>query len=314
MLLTITPNPPLDRTLDVPELTVGKVHRARQVHQAAGGKGLNAMRVAQTLSCPVLTTGPLAGPSGQIYADLAEIEGINNNWYWLSSGETRTCLLINHQASDATVINEPGPPVSETDWQGFARHVQKLAEAGRAITFAGSLPPGLEAGALATLARSLVRPDRTVYLDTSGPPLAAALARPEGLGIKVNRTELAAGLARELNDTTQLIEAGRGLLARGAALVVITLGPAGAVALTPTECWRGTPPSVEVVSTVGSGDSFLAGLAVARLRGESIEQALRQAIACGAANALTPLPGRVDLAAVETLLPQINLTRIGPPT
>jgi 1-phosphofructokinase family hexose kinase len=261
-----------------------------------------------------LTTGPLAGRTGQIYADLAQAEGIENNWYWLSSGETRTCLLINHQTSDATVINEPGPPVSETDWQGFARHVQKLAQPVGAVTFAGSLPPGLEAGALATLARSLVRSDRAVYLDTSGPPLAAALARPEGLAIKVNRTELAAGLDRELNDTAQLIEAGRVLLARGADLLVITLGAEGAVAITPTECWRGTPLPLAVVSTVGSGDSFLAGLAVARLRGENIEQALRQAVACGAANALTALPGRVDLATVETLLPQISLTRIGTPT
>jgi len=313
VLLTITPNPPLDRTLYVPQLTVGKVHRARQVHQAAGGKGLNVMRVAQVLGCQAFTSGPLAGRAGQIYADLAKAEGIEDYWYWLSRGETRTCLLINHQTSDATVINEPGPPISAADWQGFATHVQKLAEPVRALTFAGSLAPGLKAGALAALARSLVRPDRAVYLDTSGPPLAAALARPDGLAIKVNRIELGAALGRELDDAVRLVEAGRILLARGAALVVITLGAGGAVAVTPAGSWRGTAPPVEVVSTVGSGDSFLAGLAVARLRGNSIDRALRQAVACGAANALTRLPGQIDLATVERLLRETAATRIEPP-
>ena len=147
MLLTITPNPPLDRTLHVPRMTVGTVHRASQVHLAAGGKGLNVSRVARLLDCPALATGPLGGRAGQLFAELADDEDFLADWYWLKTGETRTCLLINHEASDATVINEPGPTVSPEDWGGLASHVGRLARPVQAVAFSGSLPPGVAASA-----------------------------------------------------------------------------------------------------------------------------------------------------------------------
>ncbi len=310
MLLAITPNPPIDRTLHVPQLSVGGVHRATKVQLSAGGKGLNIFRVAQMLGTKVLATGPLAGRAGQIFADLAEAEGIQGDWYWLRSGETRTCLLINHDSGDATVINEPGRPISAKEWQGFAAHIKHLASTAGAVTIAGSMLPGVKADALGALARSLVESHRAVYLDTSGPSLAAALAQPNGLCIKVNRGELAAGLGTELADTGQIIEAGQLLIARGAALVVVTTGSKGALALSPEERWRATAPLVEVVSTVGSGDSFLAGLATARLEGAGIERALARAVACGAANAMTGLPGRIELATLENLLEQVSTSRV----
>jgi len=313
MLLAVTPNPPLDRTLNVAHLTVGAVHRATRVFQAAGGKGMNVSRVARRLDYPVLATGPLAGRTGQTYADLAKAEGITGDWYWLAAGETRTCLLINHDRGDTTLINEPGPAVSSDDWLGFADHVKQLAGAAEAVVLSGSMPSGLEAGVLGDLARALATPDRAVYLDTSGPVLTAAVARPQGLCIKVNRTELADALAQNLAELPALIEAGQELLNRGAALVVVTLGAQGAVAITGKKIWQAAAPPVEVVSSVGSGDSFLAGLVVARLRGERLDQALTLAVACGAANTQTPLPGHFDLAALNSLAAQVSLTQIKGP-
>jgi 1-phosphofructokinase len=310
VLLAITPNPPLDRILHVPQLAVGAVQRATGVHLSAGGKGLNVARVARLLACPILATGPLAGRAGRIFAELAEAEDIPGDWYWLKSGETRTCLVINHDYGDATVINEPGPTISADDWRGLAAHVRQLAGAVGTVTFAGSLPPGIEADALGALARSLATPQRAVYLDTSGPALAAALVQPHGLCIKVNRAELAAGLGLALDGIGQVVEAGRLLLARGAALVVVTLGVQGALAISAEEDWQVTAPAVTVVSTVGSGDSFLAGLAVARYQGASLGRALALAAACGAANALTSLPGRLDLTVLDNLLAQVSRTRL----
>ncbi|MEW5961345.1 MAG: 1-phosphofructokinase family hexose kinase [Chloroflexota bacterium] len=310
MLLAITPNPPLDRTLHVPRLAVGAVQRATGVHLSAGGKGLNVARVARLLGCPTLASGPLAGQSGRIFAELAGAEGIPADWYGLKSGETRTCLLINHDHGDATVINEPGPTVSAADWRGFAAYVRQLAAAAGAVAFAGSLPPGVAADALGALARSLATPPRAVYLDTSGPALTAALAQPAGLCLKVNRAELSAGLGLELADLGQIVEAGRRLLGRGAALVVVTMGAQGAVAVSEEEAWQATPPPIAVVSSVGSGDSFLAGLAVARWRGEALDRALALAVACGAANALTSLPGQLDLTTLDKLLQQVNPLRL----
>jgi 1-phosphofructokinase family hexose kinase len=311
MLLTVTSNPTIDRTLHVPHLTAGEVHRAASVHLAAGGKGLNVTRAARILGGEVLATGPLAGHAGRLMADLAVAEGIKADWHWLPGGETRTCMLINHDSGDTTVINEPGEAISEMDWAGFAAHVERLAGQAQAVAFSGSLPPGVNPAVLSALAHAVVAAGRAVYLDTSGAALAAALAQPGGLVIKVNRTELAAelNLAVDNFSMANVIETGQEVLSRGAALVVITLGGEGAVAVAPQGAWQASAPPVEVVSTVGSGDSFLAGLAVARLEGRSIEAALAFGIACGAANATTHLPGRFERGMVERLLKQVEVKR-----
>lgn len=304
MLLTVTSNPTIDRTLHVSEMTVGAVHRADDVHLAAGGKGLNISRVARTLGHEVLATGPLAGRAGQIVADLALAEGLAADWYWLSQGETRTCLLINHNSGDATVINEQGPTVSDEDWAGFAAHVAALAQRAAAVTFAGSVPIGVNPYALGELACSLVSANRAVYVDTSGAALAALLVQPQGLCIKVNQAELATALRLDLTKqpTDRLVEAGQMLLNQGAALVVVTLGRDGAIAIAPSGVWQAKPPSIDVISTVGSGDSLLAGLAIARLEEKAVAESLAFGVACGSANALSDLPGRFERSQVETLL------------
>jgi 1-phosphofructokinase family hexose kinase len=313
MLLTITPNPTIDRMLHVPTLTMGLVHRATSVQVGAGGKGLNVARAARTLGSEILVTAPLAGHSGRLMADLLAEEGLPANWHWLESGETRACELVTHDSGDATVINEPGETMSPPAWADFAGHVERLARQARAVAFCGSLLPGVEPEALGVLARKLASTQRAVYLDTSAEPLAAVLVQPSGLCLKVNRAELAAGLGRSVEDfsTRQMVEAGRELLARGAALVIITLGGEGALAIAPEGCWQASAPRVKVVSTIGSGDAFLAGLAVARLQGRSLEAGLALGVACGAANATSNRPGRFEYGLVETLLSQVSLKQLG---
>lgn len=312
MLLTVTSNPTIDRTLHVAHLSVGEVHRASAVHLAAGGKGLNVTRAARTLGCPVQATGPLAGHAGRLMADLAVAEGIPAEWYWLPSWETRTCLLINHDAHDTTVINEPGEPFAAGEWAGFAAHVQTLAAHAQAVAFSGSLPPGVNPTALSQLARSIAAPERAVYLDSSGTALEAVLVQPNGLVIKINRAELAAGLGISDYDFSleKILAAGQILLERGAVLVVITAGGEGALAISPEGCWQALAPQVNVVSTVGSGDSMLAGLAIARLWGKEVAEALAYGVACGTANALTSLPGRFEREKVEDLLQLIKTKRV----
>jgi 1-phosphofructokinase family hexose kinase len=290
---------------------VGAVHRTSDIHLAAGGKGMNVTRAALTLGCEILATAPLAGHSGQLMADLAREEGLPVDWYWLSAGETRNCILINHDTGDTTVINEVGSQMSRVDWLGFAAHVERLAQRAQVVTFSGSVLPGVEPAALAELARSLAV-ERTVYLDSSSAPLSAALAQPNGLCLKVNRSELVQGLALAPDEVSdeRLLDAGKRLLERGAALVVVTLGEAGALAMAPDGCWRIDAPSVPVVSTVGSGDCLLTGLAAARLAGQSLTAALALGVACGAANAMTQLPGRFERAVVESLLSEIRPKKI----
>ena len=308
-LLTVTCNPSLDRILHIPHLTISTIHRTATVESLPSGKGLNVSRAALPLGVPVTSTGILGGRIGQLLADLAEIHGLNGNWYWLEQAETRICTLVNHDGVDSTVLNEDGPQISTADWDGFCTHVQTLAQSAGLVVFSGSVPPGLHADALPSLARSLAAGGLPVIVDTSNAPLTAALENPDGLCIKINQFELALGLALqfETGAVDAIATAAGVLLERGAAQVIITLGADGALLISPEGCWRAAAPPVEMVSSVGSGDSLTAGLATAWLRGDTLPDALAMGVACGSANALTALPGKIDPRQVEVLRRQVQV-------
>lgn len=301
MLLVVSTNPAIDRTLHVPVLEVGHVHRTSRVSLGAGGKGLNVARAARTLGLPARVTGCLAGHTGDLVADLAREEGLEAVWHWLPRGETRNCLLLNHAQGDATVINEPGPVLSPEDWSAFAGLVESLSRGSEAVVLAGSVPPSVSPEAYAELCRWLVRRGVRVYVDTPGTHLAALIHNPKGLALKVNRAELSAALGRSLDAEEDLLKAMRGLIETGALLVAVTMGAAGALAATAEGTWRVEAPPADLVSSVGSGDSFLAGLAAGEFQDLPLPEALRLAAACGAANAATPLPARFDAERVEEL-------------
>lgn len=312
MLLTITANPSLDRVLHLPYLATGQIHRATNLKLVAAGKGLNVVRAAVTLGTPALATGMLAGRHGQIVAELFQVDGFAADWYWLPAGETRVCTMLNQDSGDTTVINEPGPDISTAEWAGFAAHVQALAQSAQAVVFCGSMPPGVPPDAPGQLARALAGNGLPVYFDVGYQHLPSLLANPRGVCVKVNRAELAAGLGQSFGSgdaLAPLIEAGQLLLARGATQVVVTLGGAGALAVSPEGVWQATPPIISVVSTVGSGDSLTAGLVAAQLRGLPLAQALAHGVAAGAANALNNVPGRLELAEFERLLARVRINQ-----
>jgi len=310
MLLTVTANPSLDRVLELEKLTVGQIHRATGLKLVAAGKGVNVSRAAATLGAPVLATGILAGRNGQTLAELFLAEGGQSAWYWLAAGETRITTLLNQSTGDTTVINESGPTIAPAEWHGFCRHMQQLTEVATAVVFCGSMPPGIPAAAPGELARALAAGGRAVYFDVGYQHLPPLLAQPQGVGVKINRAELAAGLGLtfQTDALAPVIEAGRAVLARGAALVVITLGAAGALVIAPTGEWRAVPPAIPAVSTVGCGDALTAGLVAAQLNGLPIPQALAHGVAAGAANAFNRVPGNFERRTFEQLLRQVEVT------
>lgn len=311
MLLAITPNPTIDRILHVPQLQIGQVHRATETFMSAGGKGLNVARTAQTLGLEVLCTGPLAGHTGRSLAELAAAEGLQTDWYWLPAGETRNCLLINHDRGDTSVINEPGWPMGASDWEGFERHLSKLAEPASAVSFSGSLPLGIPGESFAQIARSTVSSSRPVYVDTSGAALDAVLKNPSGLCIKINQGELAHSQGQPKGmSSREIFDTAHELLEKNAKLVVVTLGAEGAAAFSRSEAWVAKAPSIETVSTVGSGDALLAGLIVGLISGKGMKDALALAVACGTANTQTSLPGRIDREAVHLLMQCITCAKL----
>src|SRR5688572_25921792 len=224
MIICITPNPAIDRTIILPSLVLGNVHRAERSIVAAGGKGLNVARAIHTLGGEALCMGFAGGHAGHLLADLAQNSGLNFSWTWINA-ETRTCTILVTQIGDATVINEPGPPVSKSDWKRLRRNIRKHISLAAWVCISGSLPPGSSAEDLQGLLRVLVDAGKQVWVDTSGSALVAAFNVP-GLCIKVNGDEIGQSLGFEVNDVPSAKRALMMMRERGLTACVITLGAA----------------------------------------------------------------------------------------
>jgi 1-phosphofructokinase family hexose kinase len=307
VILCITPNPAIDRTLVLPSLVPGKVHRAEQVIVAAGGKGLNVARTIHILGGNSMCMGFAGGHAGHLLADLAQAEGMHSFWTWVGN-ETRTCTILVSQYGDATEIDEPGLPVSKTDWKRLNQDVQKQISAANVVCVSGSLPPASSAHDFQELLRTLVSSGKQVWVDTSGVGLDTAL-NTSGLCVKVNGREIGNSLGFEVADVPSAKHALSLLGERGQTVVAITLGATGALLSTHEGRWYAQGPSLHVISTIGSGDSFLGGLVTALDSGMDWAESLRDAVAAGAANTLSAGGGQFAFEEFARIRAQVQIQR-----
>lgn len=305
MIICITPNPAIDRTMILPSLVLGSVHRAERSIVAAGGKGLNVARAIHTLGGEALCMGFAGGHAGHLLADLAQNEGLHSSWTWINS-ETRTCTILVSQNGDATVINEPGAPVSKSDWERLQQDGRKYVSSAGLVCISGSFPPASSAEDMQGLLRMLVDSGKQVWVDTSGAALDAVLTFP-GICIKVNGDEIGAALGFEVKDVPSTRRALMILLERGLTACVITLGAMGALLATKEGRWHARGPRVRVVSTVGSGDSFLGGLVSALDGGKDWPEALRDAVSAGTANTLSAGGGQFAIQEFQNIREQVQI-------
>lgn len=304
-IVCVTPNAALDRTLLVPQHQPGRVLRAVEVIPSAGGKGINVARAASVLGADVMCAGLLAGHTGRLTAELASREGLDSVWTWID-GETRTTVIIvDSESGDATVINEPGPAVTGADWNRLRSNVARAARRAEGVCICGSMPPGCPDDGLAALVRDANASAPSVWVDTSGPALAEAL-RCRPTGIKVNAEELGAILGTPIRGAREAVVAAREVQQGGVAHVVVTMGPEGAVMVDERGASWARPPELRIVSAVGSGDAFLAGLVVSLLQDQPGLHALRLATAAGSASALRA-SARLEHVDIERMRPQVRI-------
>jgi 1-phosphofructokinase family hexose kinase len=303
MILCVTPNAALDRTLVVPNFTVGEVYRAQQVSVFAGGKGLNVARALKILGNKAICAGFIGGKSGQLLAELAVQEGLQGVWTSIN-GETRTCVSIaDPNNGETTVINELGPDVNAKDWLNLQHDVLEVSESANYISINGSLPPGTPMESFAEFIQILQSYGHKVWVDTSGAALKTAVtAAPKGL--KVNHLEAATIIEKEILNPQAAVDAAQVILRTGIETVIITMGKMGAVLATHTETYYAVSPHVQAISTVGSGDVFFAGLMNALSNHLTYAEALRHAAAAGAANTLTLGAGLFEIHDFERILHQ----------
>ena len=307
MILCVTPNPAIDRTLHVNSLHVGEVHRTDNVLVVAGGKGLNVARTIRGLGGEPFCMGLIGGHTGNLLADLAQEEGLAA--YWTpAKNETRTCIIVVENGRDATVINERGADVSEAECLSLCEHVWEVSARADIVCVSGSLPPGFSSEIFQSLLSGLVKRRKSVWVDTSGQALSTAL-NVNGINIKVNAGELGEVLGMEIFNAEQVQKVGAQLRGRGVASVVVTMGKDGALWNSSAGVWFAKPPQVETVSSVGSGDAFLGGLAFALEKDYLPEAALRCGVAAGAANALHFGGGVVKQGEIEEIYKAVRSCR-----
>lgn len=313
MIVTVTANPSLDRTAALEgKLSRGDVHRLGRVTVEAGGKGVNVARAIHAAGREVCAILP-AADNDPILALLDELTVPHRNVH--VEGRVRMNITLTEPDGTTTKLNEPGTPLSTAQIADLTDLILDAGKDASWVVLSGSLPPGVPSGWYATLVPRLKALGCRVAVDTSDAPLAALASSFPGSApdlLKPNSEELAQlsgadaaelEAAASAGDPSAAVRAARTLVDRGVGTVLATLGAAGAILVTRDAALRATPPRITVRSTVGAGDSSVAGYVLAAETGAPLETRLATAVAYGSAAAslagsALPRPDQVDPSVV----------------
>ncbi|MCC5478794.1 1-phosphofructokinase [Streptomyces barringtoniae] len=308
MILTVTPNPSLDRTYEVQALKRGEVIRAETERMDPGGKGVNVSRAVAAGGRRTVAVLPLGGAPGALIADLLDAQGIEVAPVPIA-GATRSNIALAESDGVLTKINAPGPELSESEQELLLDTVREQSRDADWIACCGSLPRGLAPSWYADVVTRAHAGGARIALDTSGRALLEALrARPDV--VKPNAEELAEAVGRPLATVGDALKAAEEVRGMGARAVLASLGADGQLLVEDSGAWFATARVDTVRSNVGAGDSSLAGFLIA---GGSGPEALASAVAHGAAavqlpGSVMPTPADLDPSAV-TVTAEIPLDR-----
>ncbi len=314
MIITVTLNAAIDKTMEVPNFQPGRRHRTVDQTTTPGGKGVNIARVLKTLGQPVIATGLAGGAAGlRIVEQLTDMSVLSDFVRIREDSRTNTAL-IDPTTGQQTEVNERGPYVSEAEIDLFADKLLYLAKGASLCVFAGSLPRGVDLEIYERLIREVKRLGVTTIVDTEGDPLMRAV-RAEPAVISPNVLEAEELVGYEFASDEDQVLAVREMVSMGAREAIMTV-PDGCVAQvvpddgTP-QLLRVTIPSVEeATATIGSGDAFLAGYVAARYAGRPAADCLAYGVACGAESTQHLGAGVVEPEAVGKLLGEVEVTPV----
>ncbi|HEX4678914.1 MAG TPA: 1-phosphofructokinase family hexose kinase [Gaiellaceae bacterium] len=315
MIVTVTLNAAIDRTLTVPNFQRGQRHRASAGVTLAGGKGINVARALKMLGVPVVATGLVGGTTGTRIVEELTNEAILNDFVHIE-GESRTSTaVVDPTGGTYTEINEWGPAVRAEELEMLLEKLRYLTQGAELVVFAGSLPRDIADDFYAEATRDLTRRHIQVALDTEGEPLLLGV-EAEPFLVTPNQAEAEALVGQEFHDDEDFRIALDSVAEMGARNVLITTDD-GCVALLREEKgdpvrYRARAPKVDPVSTVGSGDVLLAAFIAARHVGRPHEEALRAAVAAGAASTLEIGAGRFDPRQAGRLQAGVTISELQP--
>jgi 1-phosphofructokinase family hexose kinase len=319
MIITVTLNAAIDKTLAVPNFRLGRRHRAVEQTAMAGGKGVNVARALKALGQPVIATGVAGGPTGTRIIEHLTEEAILNDFVRTREESRTSTAVVDPTSGEQTEINERGPKVSAAELDLFVDKLLYLARGAEVCVFAGSLPRGVDADLYARLVSELRKLEVLTVLDAEGEPLRLGTRAGPDV-VTPNELEAEELVGHEFADDDDRRTAVAEALQLGAREAIMTLDD-GCLALLgdghdssrPRALYRVTLEPLEPVSGVGSGDAFLAGYVAARYARKGPEDCLRFAVACGAQSTQHFGAGVIDPREVERLVPEVEVEPLEAP-
>jgi 1-phosphofructokinase family hexose kinase len=310
MIITVTLNAAIDKSLSVPNFRLGRRHRTVEQRTMAGGKGVNIARTLKTLGQPVIATGFAGGATGTHIVEQLTEESILNDFVRIREESRTNTSVLDPTTGEQTEINERGPSVSEREVELFRDKLLYLARGAAIVVFAGSLPRGIEPDIYAVLIRELERTGVTTVIDTDGEALRQAVrAEPDVVSPNVIEAEELVG--HEFSSEEERSLAVREITALGPHEAIMTL-PDGCFAQVLVDghlCMRRVSVEPrESIAKRGSGDAFLAGYIAARYEGRAPDHCLRFGVACGAESTARLGAGLIDPREARRLMGDVELS------
>jgi 1-phosphofructokinase family hexose kinase len=314
VIVTVTLNAALDRTLTVPNFQLGHRHRASQGLTLAGGKGINVARALKRLNVPVVATGLAGGRTGTRIVEELTSEAILNDFVRIGDESRTSTAVVDPTAGTYTEINEWGPHVEEEELTMLLDKINYLARAADIVVFAGTLPRGVADSFYVEAVRELNRHHVRAVLDSEGPPLRLGV-EAEPFLVTPNQREAEGLVGQELGDDEDFTMALDRIADMGARNVLIT-SEAFTFGLFRADrkrtLFRADAPRVEPVSAVGSGDVLLAAFLDALLAERPLDESLRNAVAAGAASTLEVGAGRFEPREASRLQSSVEVRALEP--
>jgi len=305
VIYTVTLNPAVDRELQVPAIVFDEVVRATAHRVDWGGKGFNVSRALRALGCASVALGFVGGFAGQMISAGLQQLGIAVDFVTIA-GETRTNVTV-RDGERHLKVNEAGPAITAAEEAQLVDKVRTLARAGDWWVLSGSLPPGASPGVYAEVIRIVQSAGACALLDASGAALAHGCAARPFL-VKPNAAEAAELTERRVDGIDDACSAAGDIHALGVSHVLVSLGARGAVLSDGRSTWRASPPRIVERNPVGAGDSMVAGLVWGLAQAMPVAQALRWAVASGAAAASLDGTAFGSHAAVAALEREVEVT------
>jgi 1-phosphofructokinase family hexose kinase len=314
VIVTVTLNAAVDRTLTVPNFQRGQRHRASEGLTLAGGKGINIARALKRLGVPVIATGLAGGQTGMRIVEELTGEAILNDFVRIEDDSRTSTAIVDPTGGSYTEVNEWGPHVAREELEILLEKLAYLSRAGDYVIFAGSLPRGVEPGFYAEATRDLNRRGVLTVLDSEGEALRLG-TQAEPFLVSPNEREAEGLVGQEFHDDDDFLAGLDAIHELGARNVLITR-ESGCWALLRSDRavhrYRALAPRVDPVSAVGSGDVLLAGFVAARVEDRTDEEVLRAAVAAGAASTLELGAGRLEPREAGRLVAGVQVAELEP--